>query len=68
MRQRSDRQPRAGEIYIEYKVVGNAVRVVAVDAKTGVEVTVIGPKSAAKPDLERLVVAKLRRRIEQTGN
>jgi hypothetical protein len=37
--------------------------VVAVDANTGVEVTVIGPANASQADMQKLALAKLKARI-----
>jgi hypothetical protein len=37
--------------------------VVAIDAATGTEVSVIGPASAAQADLEQLAVGKLKARL-----
>ena len=55
--------PRAGEVYIEFTRHGAQLRAVAVDAATGVEVTVFGPASIARNDLARIAVRKLERRL-----
>ena len=47
--------------------IGSSVKVVAIDAATGTEVTVIGPAGAAQADLERLALAKLKARIAREG-
>ena len=54
-----------GEIYIEYKQLGQAMKVIAVDAATGIEVTIMGPASAAQTDLQRVAVRKLRAQLEK---
>lgn len=51
------------DVYFEFTVVGGAVRVAAIDGVSGVEVTVMGPAGAARADLERLALAKLRARL-----
>lgn len=51
---------RPGEIYVEFQQIGNAVRVAAVDAVTGDEVVIMGPKNAPQRELERVAVQKLR--------
>jgi translation initiation factor 1 (eIF-1/SUI1) len=51
------------EVYFEFTPVGSVVRVAAIDAATGLEVTVMGPASAAQADLERLALQKLKARI-----
>jgi hypothetical protein len=57
------------QVYFEHIAVGNSVRVVAIDSLTAVEVSIIGPLSAAKSDLERLALQKLKTRLarDQTG-
>jgi len=47
------------EVYFEFTAIGASVKVVAIDAATGTEVTVIGPANAARSDLQRLAVGKL---------
>ena len=59
-----DDAPRAGEVYFELLRAPNALRLVAIDAATGTEVTVMGPINASRDDLERIALRKLRRRIE----
>ncbi|WP_422375755.1 DUF6898 family protein [Roseibium sp.] len=59
------RNPRPGEIYIEFRQVGQQVQVIAIDAATGVEVSAFGPVSTRQQDLQNLAVRKLKRRIEQ---
>ncbi|MEM9634728.1 MAG: serine hydroxymethyltransferase [Pseudomonadota bacterium] len=59
------REPRHGEIYLEFRSVGQQVKVTAIDATTGIEVSAVGPASAAQEDLKRIAVRKLQRRLEQ---
>ena len=59
-----DDAPRAGEVYFELLRAPNALRLVAIDAATGTEVTVMGPVNASRDDLERIALRKLQRRIE----
>jgi hypothetical protein len=56
-----------GEVYFELTKVGGSVKVVAIDAATGVEVTVIGPATAAPSQLQQLALAKLKARIAREG-
>jgi hypothetical protein len=51
------------EVYFEFTAVGGAVRVSAIDSATGIEVTVMGPARAARADLERLALQKLKARL-----
>jgi translation initiation factor 1 (eIF-1/SUI1) len=55
--------PEPGEVYFEFTAIGGSVKVVAIDATTGTEVSVIGPVNAAQSDLERLALQKLKARI-----
>lgn len=57
--------PRPGEIYIEFFTIANQIKAVAVDAATGIEVTVFGPKSVTRNEIQTLAIRKLKRRIEQ---
>jgi hypothetical protein len=52
-----------GEVLFEFTAVGHAVKVVAIHATSGTEVSVIGPASAARSDLERLSLQKLMARL-----
>ena len=47
-------------VYFEFIPAGTAMRVTAIDAETGREVTIIGPAGAARVTLERTALAKLR--------
>jgi hypothetical protein len=48
-----------GEIYFEYTVHGVFARVTAIEAVSGLEASIVGPRSAARSDLERLALRKL---------
>jgi hypothetical protein len=52
-----------GEILFEFTAIGHSVKVVAIHAASGVEVSVMGPASAARVDLERLALQKLATRL-----
>jgi hypothetical protein len=52
-------------VYFEFTAIGMTVKVSAIDAATGVEVSVMGPASAAQADLERLAIAKLKARLKR---
>jgi len=56
--------PVAGEIYIEYRLIGGQQRADAIDPVTGIEVTVFGPAKVPRDELGRLAVRKLMRRLE----
>jgi len=52
-----------GEVLFEFTAIGHSVKVVAIHAASGVEVSVMGPAAAAPSDLERLALQKLRARL-----
>jgi hypothetical protein len=54
----------SGGVYFEFTPIGTSVKVVAIDAATGTEVSVIGPARAAQADLRRLALQKLRARLK----
>lgn len=56
-----------GEVLFEFRQVGAAVRVAAIDPKSGVEVTVMGPAGASRADLQRLALTKLKARLRAVG-
>jgi hypothetical protein len=53
------------EVYIEYKQVGQAMKVTAVDAETGIEVVIMGPVSAAQTHLQKIAVQKLEMQLKK---
>jgi hypothetical protein len=55
----------AGEstVYFEIIVIGDSARVAAVDAATGIEVTVIGPAKAPHAVLKKVALDKLKARM-----
>ena len=57
-----------GEIYIEYKQVGQTMKVIAVDAATGIEAVIMGPASTAQSALQRVAVSKLQMLLEKEGD
>ncbi len=59
-------EPR--EVYFEFIAIGSAVKVVAIDAATGTEVSVMGPTSAAQADLEQLALGKLKARLAREAS
>lgn len=54
-------------IIFETLALGDMARVSAIDSATGLEVTVIGPASAARHDLERLAKRKLSWALVEAG-
>jgi hypothetical protein len=54
------------EVLFEFTPVGIVTKVAAIDAATGIEVSVMGPSHASRADLQRLALAKLRKRLGST--
>jgi len=54
----------AGGVYFEFTPVGDVVKVVAIDAATGTEISVFGPARTAQADLQRLALQKLKARLQ----
>ena len=54
-------EPR--EVFFEFIAIGSVVKVVAIDAASGTEVSVMGPVGAAQVDLEQLAYGKLKARL-----
>ncbi len=52
-----------GEVLFEFVQLGGQMRVAAVHAKTGTEVTIIAPLSASQLQMRNLALAKLRRAL-----
>jgi len=48
------------EVIIEFIEIGQSVKVSAIDVASGEEVSIVGPVSATRDQLERTAVAKLK--------
>jgi hypothetical protein len=55
----------AREVYFEFYALGNAVKVSAVDAETGTEVAISGPRTTSQDELQRIALQKLERALER---
>lgn len=53
----------SGGVLFEFVQMGQVMRVAAIDEVTGTEVFVITPVSASRLQMERLALAKLRRKL-----
>jgi hypothetical protein len=56
-----------GDVYFEFTAIGRSVKVTAIDAATGTEVSVVGPASATPAQLQQLALKKLRARLAARG-
>lgn len=52
-----------GDIYFEHIALPPYAKCTAIDADTAIEVTVMGPVHSNPRDLEKLALAKLKRRL-----
>jgi hypothetical protein len=55
------------EVLFEFTAIGAVMKVAAIDAQSGIEVTVMGPSHASRADLQKLALAKLRKRLENSN-
>ena len=51
------------EVLFEFQVIGSTVKVTAIDSVTATEVSIMGPASALRADLQRVALAKLKARL-----
>ena len=56
-----------GRIIFEFITMGGSVKVSAIDAKTGTEVSIVGPANAPRRTLERNAANKLRFVMEKAA-
>ncbi|MDB5599755.1 MAG: serine hydroxymethyltransferase [Xanthobacteraceae bacterium] len=56
-------QTGSRDVYFEFTSIGATVKVVAIDAASGTEVTVMGPARTPQSDLQRLALQKLMLRL-----
>ena len=52
-----------GEVLFEFMQVGQQMRVAAIDEATGIEVVVVAPLTASRLQMQRVAMAKLRKRL-----
>jgi hypothetical protein len=57
--------PRRSIIF-EFFQIGHSVKVTAVDEATGLEVSIVGPATGMRSDLETVARAKLMRALERS--
>lgn len=53
------------EVIFEYVPVGASVKISAIDVETGTEVSVVGPATASRMELERVALGKLRYMLQK---
>lgn len=65
MARRTQRTSNRREIYFEHIMIGNAVKVSAIDSSSGLEVSISGPRNTSPKDLERIALQKLMRAMSR---
>ncbi len=55
------------QIYYELVPVGAYIKVIAMEARTGIEVSIVGAARAPQADLQRLARTKLIRKLHELG-
>lgn len=55
----------SGGVLFEFVQMGQVMRVAAIDEATGTEVFVITPVNATRLQMERVALAKLRRKLDE---
>jgi hypothetical protein len=58
-----DGNPEGG-VFFELTTIGASVKVAAIDAATGIEVSMVGPARASQADLQRVALRKLKARLK----
>ena len=53
------------DVIFEFIQAGNSIKVVAVDVTTGLEVSIVGPKTASQKYLQQTARAKLKHRLQK---
>ncbi len=61
MTKRREKKPERAGVLLEFLNVGNALKVTAIDASTGEEVSIIGDPARGRDALAEIATAKLRR-------
>lgn len=54
-----------GDVYFEFQQIGAQVKVCAIQASSGIEVSIIAPTSISQQQMQMNALAKLRRRVAQ---
>jgi hypothetical protein len=60
--------PDLGEVYLELTPMGGSMKVSAIHVQTGIEISAIAPAKAARSDMQRLALGKLRARLKREGH
>lgn len=56
------------EFYLEFFQLGNQVKVMAIDPETGIEVSIIAPETATKPEMTHVAVEKLKHMLAKAAS
>ncbi|MEA2905300.1 MAG: hypothetical protein QOG83_3335 [Alphaproteobacteria bacterium] len=56
---------KTSEVFFEFAAIGRSVKVSAIHKATGIEVSVVGPASASRADLQQVALRKLLLRLKR---
>jgi len=62
-----DGKDSSGEVFFEFTQLGQQMRVAAIDAATSTEVVIIAPLAATRIQMQKIALAKLRRRLAEAA-
>lgn len=65
MARRDQPNSRSRQVYFEHVAIGASVKVSAIDAESGIEVSIAGPRTTSQKELERIALQKLLRAMER---
>ena len=54
---------KGGEVFYEFTAIGRSVKVVAIDAASGIEVSIVAPATLSQAEMQRLALRKLKARL-----
>ena len=54
---------KGGEVFYEFTSIGRSVKVVAIDAASGTEVSIVAPATLSQAEMQRLALRKLKARL-----
>ncbi len=66
MARRDSKTSPSGQVYFEHITIGRSVKVSAIHAASGAEVSIAGPSNTPQRELERIALQKLVRAMTQS--
>lgn len=53
-----------GDVYYQFINIGNSIKVIAIDEKTGVEISLVGSRNAHQSHLQQIAYQKLEKKLK----